>query len=342
MASCQGAELFLNRKYKMMMQRKETGEGRPYRVAVNGLPHFCRKLSHLLNGEAEWEAPYRSYSPVGLATRFMDVARCDLAYSWGGRISMGKFLWAARTLGKNKVVMLWSGSDVLFAKDELAKGKMDPWVAGRVHWAVSPWLAKEVRELGVDCEHVQVSFVDPVRPVPLPEKFSVLVYTPSVRKADLYGLDLILEVARNLPSIEFKLVGLEEGRIPDTPPNLKIFPRVDLTAFYEMATVIWRPVRHDGLPFMVLEAMARGRHVLYSYPLNGCIQVTGADMACQELERLRVLHESRMLPLNEMGRQYVAREYNPEKVRAEILSRWKEIILSPEPGARDSRVAENS
>lgn len=254
---------------------------------------------------------------------------------------MGKFLWAARTLGKNRVVMLWSGSDVLFAKDELAKGKMDPWVVGRVHWAVSPWLAKEVRELGVDCEHVQVSFVDPFKPVPLPEKFSVLVYTPSLSKADLYGLDLILEVARRLPSVEFKLVGLEEGRIADPPPNLKVFTRVDLTAFYERATVIWRPVRHDGLPFMVLEALARGRHVLYSYPLNGCIQVTGAEMACRELERLRDLHESRKLPLNETGREYVAREYNPEKVRAEILNRWKQIILSPEPRLRESRVVEN-
>jgi hypothetical protein len=303
---------------------------RAFRVAVNGLPHFCQKLTQLVDGDG-WEVPYRSpFHPGGLAARFIDLARCDLAYSWMGRISMGKFLWTAHALGKTKVIILWCGSDALFAKKELAQGKMNPWVRDRVHWAVSPWLAEEVRALGINCEYVQVSFVEPVGQVPLPQKFSVLVYAPSLKKSHLYGVDTIMEVANRLPSVEFKLVGLQEKRIPGCPANLRVYERVDLKRFYRESAALWRPVRHDGLPFMVLEALAYGRHVLYSYPFPACIHAVGADAACHELEKLHNLHISRSLEPNEAGRQYIAREFHPQKVRSNLLGRWEQIIQSPE------------
>jgi glycosyltransferase involved in cell wall biosynthesis len=304
-------------------------EQRVFRVAVNGLPHFCRKLSQLVDGDG-WEVPYRSpFHPVGLAARFIDLARCHLAYSWMGRISMGKFLRTAHALGKTKVIILWCGTDALYAKQELSQGKMNPWVRDRVHWAVSPWLAEEVRALGIHCEYVQTSFVESVSPAPLPEKFSVLVYAPSLKKAELYGVDSILEVAKKLHTIEFKLVGLQERSIPDCPSNLHVFGHTVLDRFYREATVLWRPVRHDGLSFMVLEALAHGRHVIYSYPFPGCVHAPGPDAACRELERLRELHSSRTLTLNENGRQVVRQDFDPQVVRARLLSRWKEIILAP-------------
>jgi hypothetical protein len=308
----------------------------PYRVAVHGLPHFSRKLTALLQ-DSGWHVPYHSWlTPIGLASRFSDLAQCDLAFSWWGRISMGKFLWTAKNLGKSRIIMLWCGSDALFAGEDFARGKIDPWVVNRVHWAVSPWLADEVRALGVPCKHVQVSFVEPVAPPPLPDKFSVLVYTPTLKKSHLYGLDLILQVARRLPSIEFHLVGLEEGKVPDAPANLKVSQRVDMAHAYENATVLWRPVRHDGLSFMVLEALVRGRHVLYNYPLRGCIQTTSAEATCRELQRLRDLHASHSLSLNEIGHEYVASEYDPGKVRANLLDLWKQVILSPVAELRES------
>jgi hypothetical protein len=189
---------------------------------------------------------------------------------------MGKFLWAARAMGKEKIVILWCGSDVLLAKQELAEGKMDPWVASRTHWAVSPTLAEEVRSLGLSCEYVQASFVAQVAcPKALPKKFSVLVFLPVADRIELYGYDRVVEVAKRLPFIEFNLVGYRDESPLPTPPNVKVHRWFgDLTEFYERATVLWRPVRHDaGISFMVLEALAHGRHALYTYPLPGCVQV---------------------------------------------------------------------
>jgi hypothetical protein len=317
---------------------RQAFNGRPFRVAVNGLPHFCRKLSESFSSDG-WDIPYRSpFHPAGFAARFWDLARCDLAYSWTGRISMGKFLRAARALGKEKIVILWCGSDALFAKQDLARGKKDPWVCDRIHWAVSPWLAEEVRSLGINCEYVQVSFVHPVGLTPLPDKFSVLVYVPSLKKAELYGLDLILNVARKLRTIEFKLVGLEEKIVPDAPPNLRVFGQVQLDDFYRESSVLWRPVRHDGLSFMVLEALAHGRHVLYSYPFPGCTQISDPESACREIARLRDLHHSRMLDLNEAGREIILRDFDPHVVRSRLLDRWRRIILAPENRLADSPV----
>jgi len=311
--------------------------GPRYRVAVHGLPHFCRKLCALMHG-GFWDVPYRSpFHPVGWAQRLADLARCDLAYSWTGNINPGLFLRAARALGKKKVIILWSGTDIFFAAQQLKAGRKDSWVSSRMHWAVSPWLAEEVRALGVDCEYVQTSFVQPVVPSPLPEEFSVLTYAPSLKKGALYGVDRILEVAAKLPNIRFQLVGLEGESLSGVPKNLCVFGKVNLEQVYGCSTVLWRPVRHDGLSFMVLEALSHGRHVLYSYALPGCRQVTSTDNAVEQITRLRDLHASHDLHLNQEGINAIARDYDREIVRKRLLDRWEQVILAPV--ARPSRAA---
>jgi hypothetical protein len=117
----------------------------------------------------------------------------------------------------------------------------------------------------------------------------------------------------------------------------------DLTPFIERATVIWRPVRHDaGISFMVLDALAHGRHVLYSYPFIACSHSTDAWAAILELERLLDLHNSNSLPLNQAGIQAIAHEFNPGKVRATLLSKWAEIISSPTAPATNHALQRSS
>jgi hypothetical protein len=311
--------------------RKSQGH---FRVVVHGLTYFCRKLPGLL-GSDRWDVRDHSQNqPSDFPAFLKDLYSCDLAYGWGGRISMGKFLRVARGFGKKKLVMLWSGSDVLFAKEQLASRKIDPWIQDRVHWAVSLALAEEVRSLGLVCEYVQASFVNLVdSPRPLPDRFSVLVYMPSVTRADLYGRSAILEVAEALPSVQFDIVGLQPGESLSTPSNVKTHEWVtDVRPFIEAASVIWRPVRHDaGTSFMVLEALANGRHVVYTYRHPGCIQAATPELARKELDRLAALHGSGALTLNVGGMEYVEQNCSRERVRKEILKRWEEIILSRDP-----------
>jgi hypothetical protein len=171
--------------------------------------------------------------------------------------------------------------------------------------------------------------VEPARFIaPLPETFSVLAYMPGKEKARLYGWDQIVEVAQALRSIEFNVVGLRHGESLEAPPNVRLHGWAnDLKPYLQDATVLWRPVQHDGLSFMVLEALAEGRHVLYSYPFAGCIEATTAATAQRELQRLVALHDAKTLKLNEAGMLSVANHFSPQKVRADLLRRWEEIIL---------------
>lgn len=310
---------------------KDRKTRRPFLVVVHGLTHFCRKLSELLQCD-EWDVrDYSRHRLHELPGLIQDLGRCDLVYLWGGRISIGKFLWAARSLRKEKIIMFWSGSDVLIAQEQLVAGKFDPWIADRVHWAASTTLASEVRALGLNCEYVQASFVASMRrPEPLPRNFSVLLYVPSLERGALYGLDRALEVARDLPSVQFKIVGLKPGDQFAAPPNVEVRKWVnDIHPILERSTVLWRPVRHDaGTSFMVLEALAQGRHVLYTYPHPGCVRSTTVAMARNEIANFSRLHDSGTLELNRVGIEYVAQHCSRESVRADLLRRWEQVIES--------------
>lgn len=307
---------------------------RPTRVLVHGLAHFAQRFPSMLQSDG-WDI--RSYDLRRLSslismTRYLQ--RCDLAFSWTGRITMGKFLFMSRLLRKKKMVLFWCGSDVLFAQNQLAQRKnVDPWIAEKVHWAGAPWLAEEVRLMGLPCEYVPITWVRPVvQATPLPQKFSVLCYAPTTDRFELYGIDQVLEVARSMPAVGFTLVGLLPGQKLSVPDNVHLHEwTADMTRFYQNATVVWRPTRHDGMSFMALEALAHGRHVIWSYPSPGVVQSREANTARIALQRLLDLHRDGRLALNQEGSDFVKKNFSPDIIRNGMLAGWRKIIESPSP-----------
>jgi hypothetical protein len=309
-----------------------------FRVLLHGLVYFCRKFPAIL-AKPGWE--FRHYDP-NRASELLPAAaylqRCDLAYSWGGRLTMGKFLSVAKLLQKKHLIMFWCGSDTLLAQQDYAKGRVDPWVAKQIHWAGSPWLADEVRAMGLRCEYVPSTWVDVPATVPaMPAKFSVLAHLSSAARVELYGIDHLFEVAKKMPQIEFHVVGILPGETLRAPDNVKVHGRVpSMNPFFHQTSVLWRPVRHDGLSFVALEALAHGRHVLWSYSFKGVTVAKDAVSGYQEIQRLYDLHIQGKLPVNQAGAEYIASHFTPDRIRESILSRWKQIIESQAsaPGAQ--------
>lgn len=302
------------------------------RVLVHGLPYFGQMFAQLMRGEG-WEFSFYPDSGLhNLASMARDLFACDIAYQIGGRVTLGPFLHVARVLRKKKIVMHWVGSDTLEERREVARGRSSSWVVDNIfHWADSEWLAGEVEALGISCERMPLpSPLVPETPSELPTDFSVLVYIPDVNRSYLYGLDRVLQVARDLPPVRFELVGLRNGSIVDPPPNLRIHGRIpDLGEFYKRASVVWRPVRHDGLSFMVLEALGHGRHVLWSYKFPGCRQVHDVADARAEILRLQALHKQRRLGINSAGVRAIAEGgYLPRVLRAKIRARLDQVLES--------------
>lgn len=313
-----------------------------FRILLHGLVYFCRKFPALLETPG-WE--FRHFDPNTMAEHVPAVLylqRCDLAHSWGGRVSMGKFLAVARFLQKKNVVMFWCGSDTLNARKEYDAGRADAWVAERIHWAGAPWLAEEVRAMGLQCEYVPSTWVEsPDEVPPMPKKFSVLAHLSSASRVELYGIDHLFEVARRLPQIDFHVVGILPGETLAAPANVTVHGRVSsMYPFFRETSVFWRPARHDGLAFVSLEALAHGRHVLWSYPFPGCSVAGDAISGYQEIQRLYDLHCNGELQPNQSGAEYIAENFRPSVIRNGILGRWKKIIESP-AGAAAARACDN-
>lgn len=253
---------------------------------------------------------------------------------------MGRFLRVVKYLRKKRLVMHWIGSDVLTARAGWQAGLRAPrLIQEAVHWAETPWITEEVRALGISCETMPLPGARLAeRPVPLGEQFSVLVYVPGTQRyayygaeatpvSDFYGLDQILEAARALPKIPFHMVGLAPNDVPDCPQNLHLHGQVEnLQTHFELATVLWRPVAHDGLSFMVLEALAQGRHVIWSYSFPACRQAVNASEATAHLRELHRLHQSRELEINWEGVRLIDASYRGSDVRARIIRRLQAIL----------------
>ena len=315
----------------MALARKAVSQPRR-RVLVHGLTYFGEAFSDFMSGNG-WEFVYYPDNGVGnLVAMGNALRRCDLVYQIGGRVNVGRFLRAARLLRKKLIVMHWVGSDTLEAQSAVSSGRCDPWVLNSIHhWADSAWILKEVRELGVGCEYVPLASPRvSISPAPLPEEFKVLVYVPSVEAAELYGLDKILEAARALPHVRFELVGLRDGPLESPPPNIRFHERVpDLTEYYKQATVVWRPTRHDGLSWMVCEALGHGRHVLWSYPFPGCTLVSSTSEAIAAIQNLQQLHRAQKLKLNYEGVAFIsADDCFPANFKRNILCHLERILVS--------------
>ena len=156
------------------------------------------------------------------------------------------------------------GSDVL----EWNAGDED--IARRV-WnrAEAPWLAHELETEGLpDVELAPWTYVEMPDDIPgFSEPFTVVAYTPQDR-LDFYGIAFIVELARRLGDVRFELLAttLRDG----LPPNVRTLGWVeDMDSVFRRATVLIRPVMHDGLANMVIEALAYGRYVLWSYEMPG-------------------------------------------------------------------------
>jgi len=312
------------------------------RILLHGLVYFCRKFPALLRSPG-WE--FRHFDPNRLSAllpAFTYLGRCDLAFCWGGRLTRGKFLSVARLLEKEKLVMFWCGSDTLGAREDYEAGRTDPWIAERTHWAGSPWLAEEVRAMGLRCEYVPLTWVDvPHVLPPMPRKFSVLAHLSSAARLELYGIDHLFAVARRMPTVPFHVVGILPGETLRAPENVTVHGRVpSMTPFFEQTSVLWRPARHDGLSFVALEALGHGRHVLWSYPFAGSRVAKDAESGYVEIQRLEDLHLQGKLEVNRAGSDYIASHFTPAVIRDGILSRWKRMVES-EAGAPEARYCGN-
>jgi hypothetical protein len=207
-------------------------------------------------------------------------------YSDAGGRFFRRQIHLARLFG-GTIVRWRVGSDVLscLRSDQAATAARQLDLAVDLNIAAAPHLVDELRSIGVRAEYVpsvcDLSSVDAEVPASLPS--SVLAYLPTDRKA-FYGEDVVISAAEANPHLRFIIVG-DDSHSLARYPNVQSLGWVDdMHELWPRVGLLLRVTEHDGLPRMVLEALARGRYVIYSWPLEGCWFARSRDCVLQRLE----------------------------------------------------------
>jgi len=307
-------------------------EARP-RILILGLPYFGSMLSGVL-AQRGWEARFLAHpgrSPRAWLDVLAAVARADVLYLVSARAERGSPLDRLLRWWRLPAVVHWVGTDVLIAREAYRKGDLSEVVAGNaVHWADAPWLVDELREMGIrsDVVPLPVPGIASGAP-PLPASFRVLFYLPvDAFDREVFDIETMLRLPRELPDVAFVLIPSPAESLPSPLPlNLEARGWVtDMDALYRETTVLARLVAHDGMPFMVLEALSRGRHAVYSYELPGVVHARGYDAVKEAITRLRDAHTGGDLGLNEAGMRWVAESHAPGPAADAIDRRLREVL----------------
>ena len=293
------------------------------RVTVIGTDLFADRIVRLMNSwgiDAGREHGRGTRARRSRLRAYRRLVSSDLLLFVQGRRRSGQLPYLLMWLGVPSVVF-WIGTDVLLHSSHASKSLRGlAW-----HWCDAPWLREELAEVGISAEVIPLVIIPTPDVVPpFPRTFSALAYVPDWRP-DFYRRDFIIELARRLPDVHFRLIATV--RTDDLPSNVSALGWVDdIAVVLSDTTVYLRPIEHDGLSNTVLEALAYGRYVLWNYPIPGVEAVRGVESAEAWLCDLRDRHRRGALGPNQAGMEAVRAMFDESQVRDETVGRLEGLV----------------
>lgn len=183
-----------------------------------------------------------------------------------------RLLYLARGVGC-VVVRWWVGSDVLYCleSETIARKARALDHAVDLNIAVAPHLVEELQRIGITAEYVpslcDLTVLEKNQTYDLPK--GVLTYLPAERK-DFYGEDVLIASIEKNPDLCFYVVNDDSHSLQDYPNVQSLGWVEEMESVWSQVGLLLRVTKHDGLPRMVLEALARRKYVIYSWPFEGC------------------------------------------------------------------------
>jgi len=211
-----------------------------------------------------------------------------------------------------KIYRYWVGSDVLLACENLDWlpniKKLDKFITKNI--TVAFHLSEELLTIGI--ESCTVPLVPSSYP-PICNRWSqeisrsILVYLPKGRES-FYGGEILESLFLKNKNFKFIVVANDSDKY-QTYNNVESYGWIeDMESIYSRVGSVLRITRHDGLPRMILESLARGRYVIYSWPLEGCYFAGKLDEISACLDDIKNKNS-----YNVSGSEYVRSEYSSKK-----------------------------
>jgi len=304
--------------------------GRRRKIIIVGLPLFAQRLAKQLS-EFDSESTYihldTYYNNWHKIKALFLIPRADLIYSINGSVTRGRVFDLAL---KNKVpiIMNWVGTDVLKSLEAYRSGAYDQeYISRATHYCEVNWIKRELKEMGIEAKVVNFASFD--RQFELKEadadQLTVLNYIPESRQ-DFYGINEIIKAAEAFPNIRFLIAGSSIYE-RSTPENMKFLGWIDdMDGVYQNVHVCIRFTKHDGLSNFVLEALARGKQVIYNNQFDHCHFVENTTDLIDRLVALMTMFEQGKSLINKEGAEFVSREFNREKILLEVKQNIEEHL----------------
>lgn len=294
------------------------------RILIVGYPHFARKLCQGLKKvdkrnsyftlNTYWNRWHRMISPLYLL-------RADVLYSLNGTLSNSGLMNLAFKWNK-RVIIHWMGTDVTKAIAKVENNDVDERYIHAEHYTVAPWLREELSTIGIDAKELSIAAQEAnIEIKPFPKKFTVLTYLPENR-ADFYGKPALIQAAKTFPEIDFIVVG-DLKPFEGAPSNVEFkgwTKHVD--PFIESSVALMRFMEHDGMSYMVIDTLARGRYVLYNRNFHGVEYVQTLDELMDAIASLKKQFDAGTLPLNKETAARVQVDFSEEA----LMNKVKDII----------------
>ena len=322
-----GLERFLNQVVAENAERR----ARPRRVIILGHDLFVTDVASLNNHmQTDWNAQvFQLDTKYAIASSLYLLAKSDLLYTVGTP-QIGRFAKIISRMFRKPRVMHWVGTDIAIARhrSELVKALRDPSIS---HLTEVQWEVEELRNLDIHAEIVPLPpRLSPINSLPpLPSEFTLLTYLP-VSRPDFYGsreLEAVIRAFGGRP-IRFLIVG---GGTVAAPPGSAVENLgwcYSLEEVYTRCSALLRFTPRDGLSLMVLEALALGRHVLWTKKFPFVKQVNTLEQTFCGIEELLSLHEAGSLRPQADASKFIMNSYNRAVCTRNIVLAWESATLS--------------
>lgn len=251
---------------------------------------------------------------------------------WKSEARIVHFIWGThhplvyimlKVLGK-KIIIQWIGSDVTdaisirksrfgvfrFLMRRIAYNMAD------MHLADFQPLADQLKTLGISARVLSlvpdIKYLD--KRLIWPDGNRAFVYLPETRQK-FYGGEIIFRLAQSSPDIEF-LITSNTGHHAPCLPNVRYMGYVDdLESIWKQTKVYIRLTEHDGLSHTVIEALSRGKHVIWSYEYPFCYLAHSCEEARDALRDILVQNRP-----NIEGMNYIKSQFNLSKISQDYLN----------------------
>lgn len=261
------------------------------KLLLLGSPYWCRYLCTHLAREGV-AAHHIRHRPGDLLRLLFHRNATVLAVGFGASLSFKRaviwfivLLWWLLNRRKGSIVQYWIGSDVARAQEvgvSKAMSHLLSWIGAR-HICGAPWFAEQLRRAGINAKPVLFPYDTDqaaAQPSTAPESppLRALAYLTPGSWRNMNG-NRILELAKLTPDTQWHVVGMNDNDLPGhetPPPNVRFLGWVeDPLAVMASCHVFVRLANHDAYSGMVRDAQTMGKTVLYTKPVEGCINVAG-------------------------------------------------------------------